>query len=295
VITTLRRWVKEIPPVENGNSRYGNPAFQQFYDRVVTEVNVLLDFVQPKEAIIEVGAYFCQSFGERTRVDYGTGHEANFMAFLLCLEKLGLLTEKDNAAVVLNVFYNYIDLMRDLQFNYWLEPAGSQGVWGLDDYHFLPFMFGSAQLHDHKYFRPKSIHNREVVEEFAKDYMYFACIQFVNSVKTESLRWHSPMLDDISTAKSWAKVNAGMIKMYKAEVLGKLPIMQHFLFGCLLSFHGETMSETRERAECEMGHVHAMGQEVPTCCISRLPSAIAARGGYGAMGTCDISRPLPFD
>lgn len=40
---------------------------------------------------------------------------------------------------------------------------------------------------DHKHLRPKAIHDPEVLEAFSKDYMYFACIQFINSVSINNL------------------------------------------------------------------------------------------------------------
>jgi serine/threonine-protein phosphatase 2A activator len=183
--------------------------------------------------------------------------------------------------------------MRIIQYEYLLEPAGSHGVWGLDDYHSLPFLFGASQLATHKYLRPKSIHNSEIVDAFSNEYMYFSCIQFINSVKlAPSIRWHSPMLDDISGVKTWSKVEEGMQKMWTAEVLGKLPIMQHFLFGSLIQFTNISGKEVRdEDLEADDGHLHtyAMGQQFPTCCGMRLPSAIAARQREGK------SRSLPFD
>lgn len=129
--------------------------------------------------------------------------------------------------------------------------------------------------------------------------MYLGCIDFINSVKnTATLRWHSPMLDDISAAKSWAKVNGGMIKMYKVEVLNKLPIMQHFMFGSLIHFEGGSVVE-EDDDDCGHHHhqgvnedvkdVYAMGQERPDCCGIPIPSAIAA----AAAG--QQRRPIPFD
>ncbi|KAG0025454.1 Serine/threonine-protein phosphatase 2A activator 2 [Podila clonocystis] len=298
---------QQYPPETGHESRFGNPAFRKFYDQVSISAPEWMELVQlPKEAIPEVSKYFVECWGNRKRIDYGTGHEASFLAWLHCFDKLGLIKEEDYKAVVIKVFFKYIEVMRNLQFAYWLEPAGSHGVWGLDDYHFLPFLFGAAQLRGHKYIRPKSIHDNDIVSEFSKDYMYLSCVKFINSVKSASLRWHSPMLDDISAVKTWDKVNSGMIKMYKAEVFGKLPIMQHFLFGSLLPFKG--MSDTRimDEDEEEAGieghqHIHAFGQEFPTCCGMKIPSAIAAAAASGASGERTIpgvpsgARRLPFD
>ncbi|KAF8965796.1 hypothetical protein BDZ97DRAFT_1811064 [Flammula alnicola] len=314
LLDQVEKIAKETPPVDNAASRFGNPAFRTFYDKIsevrkkqyrnllnsnsLTAIacSALYTANLPAESIPEISVYFNESWGNRTRIDYGSGMELNFLCWLICLERLGVLQESDHKAIVLKIFWRYIQIMRVLQSSYWLEPAGSHGVWGLDDYHFLPFLLGSAQLRGHKYIRPKSIHDPEIVEEYSQYYMYFACIAFINSIKTASLRWHSPMLDDISAVKTWDKVNSGMIKMYLAEVLGKLPVIQHFLFGSILT-----------QDDAHRGHAHAhpdlggAGQrEVGwgDCCGIAVPSVFAAARAEKEPGVQLAGpgiRPVPFD
>ena len=51
-------------------------------------------------AAVELVPYFTDSFGNATRIDYGTGHETAFCALLCCLAKLGVLTRPDLQACI---------------------------------------------------------------------------------------------------------------------------------------------------------------------------------------------------
>ncbi|XP_030946813.1 serine/threonine-protein phosphatase 2A activator [Quercus lobata] len=238
ILETLIQWVDEIPPAQQ-TARYGNLSYRTWHSRLTeTSDSLMLQFLPAdlQSATIEIVPYFTDSFGNSSRIDYGTGHETNFAAWLYCLARLGVIKEEDYQAVVARVFVKYLELMRKLQLVYCLEPAGSHGVWGLDDYHFLPFIFGSSQLIDHRYMKPKSIHNDDILENFNKEYLYISCIAFVKKVKKGLFAEHSPLLDDISGVPTWNKVNSGLLKMYKVEVLEKVPIMQHFLFGWLIKW-----------------------------------------------------------
>ncbi|KAI8469681.1 MAG: PTPA-domain-containing protein [Monoraphidium minutum] len=237
-LDTLREWVDEVPPAAQ-SLRYGNPAYREWFARMAAAAPGFMRQVLPEHlagAAAELTPYFVDAFGNATRLDYGTGHETAFAALLYCLAALGAVGDGDGAALVNVIFNKYLLLMRHIQTTYWLEPAGSHGVWGLDDYQFLPFVWGSAQLVGHPVIRPKSIHNPEVLEAYAGDYMYLGCVAFVKQVKKGPLFETSPMLNDVSGVPTWSKVNGGMLKMYQAEVLGKFPIMQHFLFGSLLKW-----------------------------------------------------------
>ncbi|EWC46885.1 hypothetical protein DRE_03897 [Drechslerella stenobrocha 248] len=193
-------------------------------------------------ALDELNVYLLGGFGSAQRLDYGTGHELSFFAFLCGIWVLGgFETGRDEFALVFKAFGAYLEIVRKLVVTYNLEPAGSHGVWGLDDHSFLPYIFGSAQLaatpEGSGPPAPGSIVEESTVARERKRNMYFGAIGFIRDVKTGPFWEHSPYLYDISGAiGGWKKINQGMMKMYAAEVLGKFPVVQHFPFGSIFSW-----------------------------------------------------------
>jgi serine/threonine-protein phosphatase 2A activator len=108
--------------------------------------------------------------------------------------------------------------------------------------------------------------------------------------------------------KTWDKVNEGMIKMYRAEVLGKLPVIQHFLFGSILPYDGPVMPQVpsdNQDDEChDHGHSHGDPSEAHggwhDACGIPVPSAFAAaaeaqKREAGVPVRLAGTRPVPFD
>jgi serine/threonine-protein phosphatase 2A activator len=269
LIRRLDSFMDEVPP-DTGPRRFGNISFRKWYNLVEENLPVLLrEFLPPAiesfgdspddaagaTALDELQVYLMGSFGSPQRLDYGTGHELSFLAFLGALWKLGLFTGYEpgtaERGIVIGIFEPYLNLIRRLIKSYTLEPAGSHGVWGLDDNSFLPYIFGSAQLapaiHEADPTPTEgslpeapdasSVSNRSFVRQERNRNMYFSAIGFIFDVKRGPFGEHSPMLYDISgITAGWGKINKGMIKMYNAEVLSKFPVVQHFPFGSLFQW-----------------------------------------------------------
>lgn len=121
------------------------------------------------------------------------------------------------------------------------------------------------------------------------------------------------MLDDISSAKNWAKIEAGMRKMFRKEILEKLPVMQHFLFGSLVpAVEGMSVEDEADKEEEEEGKEGGGGGEVQVfddeagkrhvhasvgwgdCCGIRVPAAVGAEGEARKGGARGLRR-VPFD
>lgn len=144
----LEKLVEQHPPLDQPQ-RFGNKAYRDWARTMREQLPDLLEQVLPtskKNYLNELLQYLSEAFGNATRIDYGTGHELSFMFFMCALFKAEILLEQDIVSSALRLFKRYLDFARHLQRTYNMEPAGSQGVWSLDDFQFVPFIWGSAQL-----------------------------------------------------------------------------------------------------------------------------------------------------
>jgi len=244
IVTWLRegrRAILDIPPIQQ-SMRFGNKAFRTWFETRLSSPclqqlhqKLLTKDLLDAGASDELAGYMQDAFGSWQRIDYGTGHELNFILWLLALSKVGVLTDADRKSLVLEVFREYILLMQELQATYWLEPAGSKGAWGLDDYQFLLFLFGTSQLIDGKLPNSSTLDAAVVGREKSR-YLFMLGIAFIHRMKTGPFHEHSAFLYQISQLPSWNKANSGLIKMYDEEVLNKFPVVQHICFGRTIQF-----------------------------------------------------------
>lgn len=270
ILLRLEQLVEDTPPFP-GPRRYGNLACRDWHDKVKRDLDDILDnslneifncYEKNPKLLVqenydgfkkEVKFYLLGAFGSRERLDYGTGHELSFIAFLGCLVMIELIDRENMKGIEwLVILSKYYDLVKLLILTYTLEPAGSHGVWGLDDHFHLIYIFGSCQLVDFAQlgkdeqvtgsnkdlvmnFRmgltPSSILNVETLERERTKNLYYNAISFIRKVKKGPFNEHSPILYEVSASKNWEKVAKGMLRMYYGEVLSKFPVIQHFYFG----------------------------------------------------------------
>lgn len=67
-----------------------------------------------QQNIIEITAYIVDSFGNPTRIDYGTGHELSFCMFLCGLYKVHILKQSDSKATV-NILFSRLIIFINVQ------------------------------------------------------------------------------------------------------------------------------------------------------------------------------------
>lgn len=124
LLSKLEAILDEAPP-DTGPRRFGNISFRRWYEIVESRAASLLEECLSKEILqmpssdpgaptaeVELLAYFLGSWGSPQRLDYGTGHELSFLAFLAGIWKLHGFPENspgvEERAIVLGVIQPWV-------------------------------------------------------------------------------------------------------------------------------------------------------------------------------------------
>ncbi|KAL0265790.1 UNVERIFIED_CONTAM: hypothetical protein PYX00_011505 [Menopon gallinae] len=181
--------------LEDRRDRFANPAVKKFHAAL-----------QSLAIDVDTDVYIKNAFGNAVRLDYGTGHELNFLCFLYTLVQQGLV----EMCEVFTAMCHYFRVVRNLIRKFSIEPAGSHGLWGLDDYQFLPFLLGSSELH-----------SSACVLDNLKSSCYKEAVDFIKETKGKGgipIEFVAPKLYSMRNLK-WTDVNVRLFRMYNEDVL----------------------------------------------------------------------------
>lgn len=191
LLIEMEKIIKEIP-LSNEPTRFANKS--------------MIKVIEHAEQITMGNLYFSESFGNKIRMDYGTGHELNFLCYLYYLTD-GVV-EKNINFILFNLWF-YMRLIKTFIRKYNVEPAGARGCWSINDFTLLGYVFGSSiniiePMQSQFYFKYSDI--------------WFASIENPN-----------PLLSQLISGDSQT-INAELLKMYFEEVLEKFVVTQHFIY-----------------------------------------------------------------
>ncbi|KAI5191868.1 serine/threonine-protein phosphatase 2A activator [Nematocida sp. AWRm77] len=237
--------ILDAVPLEKEDQRYGNKGFVNFMERIEKEGEGIIRraFFQNKasKTTEALHAYLKGSFGNARRIDYGTGHELHFFCFLIVLH----LQERIELGSMFKALEHYFSIVRMLLLKYRLEPAGSYGDFGIDDYQLLPFLFGTSQFCKRNDLVFSSLFEKQnsglcfvKAVRFVYVHKKYPAIKHSYEEKVEKYRTaeiskddmmnSSPMIATLQTV-SFNILNKGMFKMYDNTVLSKRVVIQHFI------------------------------------------------------------------
>ncbi|XP_017871484.1 PREDICTED: serine/threonine-protein phosphatase 2A activator [Drosophila arizonae] len=205
------------------------------------------------EYVGELGQYLGSSFGNFTRADYGTGNELSFIFFLCSLFQAGILGAEDEPAAALMLFSRYLKCVRRLQSLFDLKPSAHQGAYSLDDFQFVAYMWGVAQLCYEPPFSPRELLDEATIREWRNQYLIVGCVAFLASTKTGTFAMHSNLLWSVASLSSWTQIYTGLQNMYLKEVICQFHLLRELCFGKLMAFVPVPPASQLMRAE--LGHL----------------------------------------
>ncbi|CDR94501.1 phosphotyrosyl phosphatase activator, putative [Babesia bigemina] len=225
VLQKLHDMTEDHKPEDYSDCRFGSKAHpmwlhevQEMWDEIANTLGIVKACSNQSLRLI-IRGNFIHSFGNQVRIDYGTGHELQFVIFLKRLRDVGLIRSHDLSGVALRVMSRYFRLIQHLIDRYRLEPAGSKGAWGIDHYQFLPFVLGSAQLMSNEAIKPGEVVLNGFKTPEEDKYIFLQTVEYIKrKVRGMPLEIASPMLHGICASCTWSRINSGLLEMYKNDI-----------------------------------------------------------------------------